>query len=93
LQKNQLKRYENEGEQNLNRIVAIDETCPRSYEPELKSQISEWNTPGSPRPAKYRRNQRNSKQLAIIAMVIEVYWRRMISFLEKQLTESIMKSF
>jgi histone-lysine N-methyltransferase SETMAR len=36
--KNRFKRRENEGEQYLNRIVAIDETWPRSYEPERKSQ-------------------------------------------------------
>lgn len=62
-----LKRYEIEGDEFLNRIVAIDETWLRSYEPELKSQSSEWHTPGSPRPAKFRRKQGNLKQLAIMA--------------------------
>lgn len=67
LAKNHLVRYENEGQQFLNRIVAIDETWLRSYEPELKSQSSEWHTPDSPRPAKFRRKQGNLKQLAIVA--------------------------
>ena len=62
-----LIRHENEGDQFLNRIVAIDETWLRSYESELKSQSSEWHTSGSPRPAKFRRTQGTLKQLAIIA--------------------------
>lgn len=52
--------------QYLNRIVAIDETWLRSYEPKLKSQSSEWHTSGSPKTAKLRRKQGNLKQLAII---------------------------
>ncbi len=43
--KDLLKRYEREAEECLNRIVAIDETWVRSYEPELKRQSSEWHTP------------------------------------------------
>ncbi|XP_053398245.1 histone-lysine N-methyltransferase SETMAR-like [Mercenaria mercenaria] len=62
-----LKRYKDEGDRFLNRIVSIDETWLRSYEPELKSQSSERHTPGSPRPAKLRRKQGNLKQLAIMA--------------------------
>ena len=62
-----LNRHENEGDQFINRIVAIDETWLHSYEPELKSQSSEWHTPSSPRPAKFRRTQGALKQLAIIA--------------------------
>ena len=62
-----LNRHENEGDQFINRIVAIDKTWLRSYEPELKSQSSEWHTPSSPRPAKFRRTQGALKQLAIIA--------------------------
>ena len=42
--KRQLIRYENEGNHCFNRIVAIDETWLRNYEPELKSQSSEWHT-------------------------------------------------
>ena len=60
-------RHEKEGETFLNHIVAIDETWLRSYEPELKSQTTEWHSPASPRPAKFRRKQGNLKQLAIFA--------------------------
>jgi histone-lysine N-methyltransferase SETMAR len=62
-----LTRYEKEGESFLNRIVAIDETWMRSYEPELKSQSAQWHTPSSPRPAKFRRKQGGIKMLAIFA--------------------------
>lgn len=61
------KRYEDEGETFLNRIVAIDETWIRSYEPELKRQSSEWHTQGSPRPIKFRRKQGNLKMMMIFA--------------------------
>ena len=37
MQKEHLNRFEKEGESMLNRIVAIDKTWIRSYEPELKS--------------------------------------------------------
>ena len=50
-----LSRFDSEGQDFLSRIVAIDETWMRSYEPELKRQSAEWHTPSSPRPAKYRR--------------------------------------
>jgi hypothetical protein len=40
----------------LKRVVAIDETWIRSFEPELKRQSSEWHTPNLPRPVKYRRS-------------------------------------
>ena len=52
--KRHLTRYESEGNQFLNCIVAINETWVRSYEPELKSQSTEWHTPDTPRPAKFR---------------------------------------
>ena len=38
-----LHRYGEEGDEMLQRIVAIDETWIRSFEPELKRQISEWH--------------------------------------------------
>ena len=56
-----LKKYIKEGESFLNRIVAIDETWIHSYEPELKRQSSEWHTPASPRPIKFRRKQGHLK--------------------------------
>ena len=62
-----INQHEKEGETFLNRIVAIDETWLLGYEPELKSQSTECNSPASPRPAKYRRKQGNLKQLAIFA--------------------------
>ena len=62
-----LIRYVNEGDQFINRIIAIDETWLRNYEPELKSQSSERHTLDSPRPTKFRRKQGHLKQLAIIA--------------------------
>ena len=61
-----INQHEKEGETFLNRIVAIDETWLRSYELELKSQSTEWHSPASPGPAKFRR-KRNLKQLAIFA--------------------------
>ena len=45
-----LQRYEEEGDGMLQRIVAIDETWLRSFEPELKRQSREWHTITSPRP-------------------------------------------
>ena len=62
-----INRYEKEVETFLNRIVAIDETLLRSFEPELKSKFTEWHYPASTRPAKLRRKQGNFKQLAIFA--------------------------
>jgi histone-lysine N-methyltransferase SETMAR len=49
--------YEAEGEQFLNRIVAIDETWIRDFEPQLKSQSSQWKHATSPRPKKCRCQQ------------------------------------
>jgi histone-lysine N-methyltransferase SETMAR len=56
-----LRRYEAEGEQFLNRIVAIDETWIRDFEPQLKSQSSQWKHATSPRPKKCRRQQSKVK--------------------------------
>ena len=51
----------------LKRIVAIDETWMRSFEPELKRQSSERHTPNSPRPVKFRHSMNNPKMLMIFA--------------------------
>ena len=67
LAEDHINRHEKEGETFLNSIVAIDKTWLRSYEPELKTQSTEWHSPASPRPAKFRRKQGNLKQLAIFA--------------------------
>jgi len=51
------RRYEAEGEQFLNRTVAIDEIWIRDFEPQLKSHSSQWKHATSPRPKKCRRQQ------------------------------------
>ena len=61
-----LRRYEAEGEQFLNRIVAIDETWIRDFEPELKSQSYQWKHSTS-RPKKCRRQQSKVKLMMIMA--------------------------
>jgi len=48
-------------------VVAIDETWIQDFEPELKSQSSEWRGKGSPRPKKFKRAQSNVKQMMIFA--------------------------
>lgn len=62
-----LARHRREGNNFLHRIVAIDETWLRSYEPELKRQSAEWRDPGSPRPKKFRQQQGQLKQMCICA--------------------------
>ena len=65
ISKELLSRYANEGENMLKRIVTIDETWIRSFEPELKRQSSEWHTPNSPRPQIFRRSLNSPKMLMI----------------------------
>ena len=48
-----LKRYGEDGDEMLQRIVAINETWIRSFEPELKHQSSEWHIKNSSRPVKF----------------------------------------
>ena len=62
-----LKRYGEDGDEMLRRIIAIDETWIRSFEPELKRQSGEWHTKNSPRPVKFRRSQNCTKMLMIFA--------------------------
>ena len=62
-----LRQYHYEGKNMLKRVVAIDETWIRSFEPELKRQSSEWHTRTSPRPVKFRRSLNNPKMLMIFA--------------------------
>jgi len=52
-----LRIYEAEGEQFLNRIVATDETRIRDFEPQLKSQSSQWKHANSRRSKKCRRQK------------------------------------
>jgi len=47
-----LHRFREEGNLFPQKVVAIDETRIRDFEPELKSQSSEWKGKGSPRPKK-----------------------------------------
>ena len=49
-----LHRYQREGDDFIERIVAMDETRARSYEPNMKHQSNEWKHLGSPRPKKVR---------------------------------------
>ncbi|PSN38599.1 hypothetical protein C0J52_17918, partial [Blattella germanica] len=51
----------------LCRIIAIDETCVRDFEPQLKSQSNEWRGASSPRPKKCRCAQSKIKQMMIFA--------------------------
>jgi len=62
-----LRRYEAEGEQTLNRIVAIDETWIRDLEPQMKYRSSQWKHANSPRPKKCRRQQSKVKLMMIMA--------------------------
>ena len=88
-----INRHEKEGETFLNRIVAIDETWLRSYEPELKSQSTEWNSQASSRPAKFRRKQGNLKQLTIFAYDNSGLLKTDYVPLEKLLMECIIQTF
>ena len=76
----------------LQRIVAIDETWIRSFEPELKRQSSEWHTKDSPRPLKFRRSQNCPKMLMIFAYDFRgVLTAHRVPQVE-QLIKNIMKS-
>jgi hypothetical protein len=46
------QRFNVEGQAFPYRIVAIDETWVRDFEPELKSQSNEWRSPNSLQPKK-----------------------------------------
>jgi histone-lysine N-methyltransferase SETMAR len=53
-----LHRFREEGNEFLQKEPWI-----RDFEPELKSQSSEWRGKGSPRPKKFKRAQSNVKQM------------------------------
>jgi hypothetical protein len=61
-----LRRYEAEGDQFLKIIFAIDETWIRDFEPQLKSQSSQWKHANSPRPKKCGRQQSKVKLMLIM---------------------------
>jgi len=60
-----LHRFHEEGNEFLQKVAAIDETWIWDFEPELKSQSSEWRGKSSPRPKKFKRAQSNMKQMMI----------------------------
>jgi len=62
-----LHKFHKEGNEFLQKVVAIDETWIRDFEPELKSQSNEWRGKGSPRTKKFKRAQLNVKQMMISA--------------------------
>ena len=55
------------GEKFLSRIVAIDKTLVRSYEPGLKRQSADWYIPSSSRIARFRRVQSKLQMRMIFA--------------------------
>jgi len=59
--------FREEGNEFLQKVVAIDETWIRDFEPELKSQSSEWRGKGPPRLKKFKRAQSKVKQIMIFA--------------------------
>jgi len=60
-----LHRFREEGNKFLQKVVAIDETWIQDFEPELKSQSSEWRGKSSSRPKKFKRAQSNVEQMMI----------------------------
>jgi len=66
---NLLNRYQREGDDFLGRIVTLNETWARSYEPHLKRRSNEWKHPGSPRPETVRPKQGNVKAIFIVALM------------------------
>ncbi|KAJ4447154.1 hypothetical protein ANN_09155 [Periplaneta americana] len=66
-----LDQYQREGNNFLGRIVAMDETWTRSYEPNLKCQSNEWNHLGSPCPKEVRPTQSAVKEMFIVAYDID----------------------
>ena len=61
------QRFDVEGQEFLCRIVAIDETWVRDFEPEFKSQSNEWRSSSSPRPKKFRQAHSKVKQMVTFA--------------------------
>jgi len=54
------------GEAFLHRIITLDETWAKSYEPQLKRQSKEWRHYESPRKSKVRQNPSNVKVMVIL---------------------------
>ena len=51
-----LERFQHEGNDMLNRIIATDEIWTQAYESELKRQSNEWHHHGSPQRHMFRQN-------------------------------------
>ncbi|GBN68749.1 hypothetical protein AVEN_148777-1 [Araneus ventricosus] len=64
--RNHFERYESEGETFLRRIITLDETWAKSYEPQLKRLSNEWRHYGSPRRPQVRQNPSNVKIMVIL---------------------------
>ena len=62
-----LEHYEHEGEAFLWRIITIDETWARAYEPQLKCQSNQWHHHRSPRKETVWQTATNVKAMLIIA--------------------------
>jgi len=60
-------RFREEGTEFLQNVVTIDETWIWDFDPELKTQSSDWIDKSSPRPKKFKRAPSNTKQMMIFA--------------------------
>ena len=49
----------------LSNVITGDETWGYAYDPETKTQSSQWRSPGSPRPKKTRQVRSNIKSMLI----------------------------
>ena len=65
--KSHLSRFKHYGQAFLKRIVAVDETWARCYEPELKRHFAEWCGKEDKRPVKMRQSGSKLKQMIIFA--------------------------
>jgi hypothetical protein len=77
------QRFNFEGQAFLYRIVAIDETWVKDFEPELKSQSNDWRSQNSARPQKFRQGQTKVKQMLIFLMITEQSSRKIELHLEQ----------
>ena len=60
------RKYKEEGDNFLNRVITCDETWIHFYEPESKRQSSVWKHPSSPSPTKALVSKSAGKVMAII---------------------------
>ncbi|GBM74918.1 hypothetical protein AVEN_67646-1 [Araneus ventricosus] len=80
--RNHFERYEREGEAFLRRIITLDETWAKSYEPQLKRQSNEWRHYASPRRSKVRLNPRNVKVMLILVYDCDALRKKRRHFLQ-----------